>query len=202
MQPTGGCWQNFVSVTKATGGWCATKISGGASIAWEATKKAVAYAANFFRALGSGIVMFAKVHARELTLVGVALTAGIAIGLICARCFGGSKKAAVEAELISDSDLETDSPSSDLETKKVEVVHDELISTATSTPDSTQTSPKQTATAVLKEDASSELTATKSAEPTATPTAVATVATVSDGVKEAQQAPVQTGAAPIQEAKA
>jgi hypothetical protein len=82
MQAPKGCWQNFVSGAKASGSWCATKIQAGASAAWQGAKKVVALAAGFFYALGARMGAFIKLHARELTIAGVAFGAGVAVALL------------------------------------------------------------------------------------------------------------------------
>ena len=53
VQPSVGCWQGFCQMIS----------------------KAAKYAANFFAALGAGIVLFVRIYARELIIGGVGLAA-------------------------------------------------------------------------------------------------------------------------------
>jgi len=89
-QPAVGCWQGFVNGSKAVGSWCATQ----AQAIGGAVKKAAIWAANFFAALGAGIVMFAKFYARELIIGSVAFAVGLAIAFIFSRCCGWCNKPA------------------------------------------------------------------------------------------------------------
>jgi hypothetical protein len=88
VQPTPGCWQNFVSGAKSTGSFIATKIEDAGSFLWEGLKKTAILAANFFCALKTGICLFVRVYARELIIGSAFLAAGVVIGLIANRFFG------------------------------------------------------------------------------------------------------------------
>jgi hypothetical protein len=88
VQPTPGCWQNFVSGAKSTGSFIATKLENAGSFLWEGVKKTAILAANFFCALKTGLCLFVKVYARELIIGSVFLAAGVVIGLLANRFFG------------------------------------------------------------------------------------------------------------------
>jgi len=75
-QPSVGCWQGFCQMIS----------------------KAATWAANFFSALGAGIVMFARIYSRELIIGGIAFAAGLLIALIFNRCCGCCNKPAEEVE--------------------------------------------------------------------------------------------------------
>lgn len=88
VQSSVGCWQGFVNGAKSVGSWCATQ----AGALWQVIKKAAIWAAGFFSALGAGIVMFARLYARELIIGGIGLALGIVIALVLARCLGCCNK--------------------------------------------------------------------------------------------------------------
>lgn len=121
VQPTPGCWQNFVNGAKSTGSFIATKIENAGSFLWEGVKKTAILAANFFCALKTGLSLFVRVYARELIIGSVFLAAGVVIGLLANRFFGCCNK----PEEVAPNQPEPDA--SELQSNNAELKTDEPV---------------------------------------------------------------------------
>ena len=88
---------SLVDGAKAAGKWCADTISKGVSIPFEATKKVVAVASQFFANCGNAIAAFVTAHAKPLAISAVVVAAATALALIVSNIFSTTANAAQPA---------------------------------------------------------------------------------------------------------
>jgi hypothetical protein len=103
---TTGCWSNFTSGAGKVANWCGRQVCALGSAVWAGMQKLGQLLVNLFQRLAfflsigtAAAIAFVKLHAWKFLLGSVCLAAGVAIGLLAARCCGWCNKKAEEPGL-------------------------------------------------------------------------------------------------------